>query len=541
MVAPLPRAYRTALHLWTCAGRLAELSRFFRWLDARGVTSLGQMDTECCEAYLWHRRYVLDLVNYRELFTADQPAANLIPWGGATPSAVAEMPNGRDENNTRPVEDGVLQPMLAAAPYLLTVFGPHAITLAEQLREADRLGARKSRDVRRAQGRKKARAQDPEPKITTLLAEHGETSDPLTLPPDHHVTERIAKGWTAPRSTAPALTLASAPSSKDGSRHCKTPTRFQTLASPRSCGSRQRSPSSGNGRPSQSRQSKNSPTSAARPWPGSPPSTRKSFGFASQGRQDVLEPRRTLSNLAVVALLIASGVRGVSGTSAVRGSACVPHLIPRTPLGSLPPAGGPIGPVSLSRPARKGSRIMRRYVLTGTPGAGKTSILRCLDELGYGVVEEAATAAIARAQALGEDQPWTRPSFIDEIVALQRQRQLDATGSIQVFDRSPVCTHALTTYLGWPVSPALAAELERITSKEVYERQVFFVRNLGFCEPTAARRISFQESLAFEKIHEESYRTFGYELIDVPASDLAYRVATVSSMIADALPQAPAR
>jgi hypothetical protein len=38
VVAPLPRAYRTALHLWTCAGRLAELSRFLRWLDARGVT-----------------------------------------------------------------------------------------------------------------------------------------------------------------------------------------------------------------------------------------------------------------------------------------------------------------------------------------------------------------------------------------------------------------------------------------------------------------------------------------------------------------------
>ncbi|MFD6875639.1 MULTISPECIES: AAA family ATPase [unclassified Streptomyces] len=91
---------------------------------------------------------------------------------------------------------------------------------------------------------------------------------------------------------------------------------------------------------------------------------------------------------------------------------------------------------------------MRRYVLTGTPGAGKTSILRCLDKLGHGIVEEAATAVIAQAQALGEDQPWTRASFIDEIVALQRQRQLKATGSVQVFDRPPVCTHALATWGG---------------------------------------------------------------------------------------------
>ncbi|MEJ8659456.1 AAA family ATPase [Streptomyces sp. MS1.AVA.4] len=74
--------------------------------------------------------------------------------------------------------------------------------------------------------------------------------------------------------------------------------------------------------------------------------------------------------------------------------------------------------------------------------------------------------------------------------------------------------------------------MDRPPSERIYERQVFFVRNLGFCEPTAARRISFEESLVFERIHEQSYRAFGYELIDIPADDLARRVAAVSSVIA---------
>jgi predicted ATPase len=120
-----------------------------------------------------------------------------------------------------------------------------------------------------------------------------------------------------------------------------------------------------------------------------------------------------------------------------------------------------------------------------------------------------------------------------DVVALQRERQLtsSAQGAVQVFDRSPVCTHALATYLGLPVSAALASELERIAAERIYETRVFFVRNLGFCEPTAARRISFQDSLEFEKVHELSYRAYGFELIDIPADELADRVDAVEGGI----------
>ena len=44
---------------------------------------------------------------------------------------------------------------------------------------------------------------------------------------------------------------------------------------------------------------------------------------------------------------------------------------------------------------------MRRYILTGAPGSGKTSILRALGARGYSVVSEAATDVIADEQAHG--------------------------------------------------------------------------------------------------------------------------------------------
>lgn len=63
---------------------------------------------------------------------------------------------------------------------------------------------------------------------------------------------------------------------------------------------------------------------------------------------------------------------------------------------------------------------MRRYILTGTPGAGKTAMLRLLESLGYPVVEEAATAVIALRHAQGEPELSAPESFVDDIVRLQR-------------------------------------------------------------------------------------------------------------------------
>jgi predicted ATPase len=184
-----------------------------------------------------------------------------------------------------------------------------------------------------------------------------------------------------------------------------------------------------------------------------------------------------------------------------------------------------------------------RYVLTGAPGAGKTAILRLLERAGHRVIEEAATDVIALEQALGRPEPWTRAGFTDMIAALQRQREIQAGGDGAAasdgaifFDRSPVCTLALSRYSGSPVSALLAAEVERVVRNRVYAA-VFFVRNQGFVEPTAARRISFVDSLVFEKVHEQVYRELGFELIDVPAGPLAWRSELVCA--AAGLPAPP--
>jgi predicted ATPase len=185
---------------------------------------------------------------------------------------------------------------------------------------------------------------------------------------------------------------------------------------------------------------------------------------------------------------------------------------------------------------------MRRFIISGAPGAGKTAILRQLERDGFGVVEEAATDVIAAAQAQGIVQPWTDALFVDAIVALQRERQLEAASStdeIQFHDRSAVCTAALAEYLGYARSPKLINELERISKEAIFERRVFFVRTLGFITRTEARQISFDESLRFERIHEDTYRDFGFDLISVAAGPLLERVAAIKAAVVQRGANAP--
>jgi predicted ATPase len=45
--------------------------------------------------------------------------------------------------------------------------------------------------------------------------------------------------------------------------------------------------------------------------------------------------------------------------------------------------------------------------------------------------------------------------------------------------------------------------LERVAAQQIYQPEAFFVGGLGFIEPSAARRISFEDAIRFERVPEQ--------------------------------------
>lgn len=181
--------------------------------------------------------------------------------------------------------------------------------------------------------------------------------------------------------------------------------------------------------------------------------------------------------------------------------------------------------------------MARHFIVTGAPGAGKTTLIRYLERQGQAVVAEAATDVIAQQQACGVAEPWHEAAFITGIARLQLRRQVDAQqqpAACCFHDRSLFCTYALAEHLGHPVPPLLEQGIAEAQAQGVFERRVLLVRLLGFITPTAARRIGLEEATAFERVHTAVYRRFGFEIVPIEPGTAAERAAAATAITGSA-------
>ncbi len=177
---------------------------------------------------------------------------------------------------------------------------------------------------------------------------------------------------------------------------------------------------------------------------------------------------------------------------------------------------------------------IKKYVLTGAPGAGKTSILIELEILNESVIRESASDYIIWRQSKGELEPWLNvENFQNGIINLQLQREKyikNVNNGRIFFDRSLI--DSLAYYQKNEVTPPeyYMEELNKIIENKQYYK-VFLIENFGECEKTNIRNEQFDEALELEKLQEKNYKNFGFNVIRIKPGSVSERVSDILSYI----------
>jgi len=168
-----------------------------------------------------------------------------------------------------------------------------------------------------------------------------------------------------------------------------------------------------------------------------------------------------------------------------------------------------------------------RYIISGGPGSGKTTLINELKQSGYTCSPEVSRRVIMEEVAEASDcLPWKDiVCFSDKVLAgMQDALELSVSSPLTFFDRGIPDIIAYLRIAGLPVHDKFIEAMK----KNPYQPRVFILppwNAIYINDPE--RWQSFAEATTIYHGIRESYSSFGFELIEVPEGALAGRMAFV--------------
>jgi predicted ATPase len=174
---------------------------------------------------------------------------------------------------------------------------------------------------------------------------------------------------------------------------------------------------------------------------------------------------------------------------------------------------------------------MRRIVITGGPGTGKTTLLAALRARGYRAVDESARTIIQERLAGGLSPRPPALEFARHILHRDIAKYEQPTGADLVFfDRSIVEALCMVDQ----AARLEAHELRDLLSRYPYDRRVFVLPPWEAIYTTDSERDqTFAEALRVHETLTEWYRRCEYEIIEVPPGAVVERCDHVLRALAN--------
>ncbi|MCF3936483.1 AAA family ATPase [Acuticoccus sp. M5D2P5] len=173
---------------------------------------------------------------------------------------------------------------------------------------------------------------------------------------------------------------------------------------------------------------------------------------------------------------------------------------------------------------------MRRIVISGASGGGKSTLLAELSRRGYGVMEEPGRAVVREETARGgTGLPTVDLPRFAELAGLRALALHKAAGEgVTFFDRSVVDAVAVFLRLGLPLPEGLTGALDRVR----YDPLVFMTPPWKAIYRTDAERLHGFEAARAEYEHLLAlYPEAGYAVRLLPMVDVAARADFIEAAI----------
>lgn len=175
---------------------------------------------------------------------------------------------------------------------------------------------------------------------------------------------------------------------------------------------------------------------------------------------------------------------------------------------------------------------MKRILLIGSPGSGKTTILSELEKRGYTCFQEVSREIILEAQKKGIDQLFlSNPDEFNQKLLNGRISQFEACkqheGHHVFIDRGLPDIIAYNDYIQVATEPNVikaAAEL-------VYDFVFLFPAWKKIFKNDNERYESFEEALKIEESLKKTYINHGYEICEVPLGDVNERANYILNVV----------
>ncbi|MFH0977937.1 MAG: ATP-binding protein [Candidatus Woesearchaeota archaeon] len=167
-----------------------------------------------------------------------------------------------------------------------------------------------------------------------------------------------------------------------------------------------------------------------------------------------------------------------------------------------------------------------KYIITGGPCTGKTTIINELKKLKFSTVPELARKVITKEQKKGKKGilPWTDLKSFELILIQEQVRHESKTKKMPVFLDRGLPDIIAYSKLG---KVNLPKEIFRHIKEAKYTK-VFFLEQLTFFENDAQRfEASKKEADKVHKTIHQTYKRLGYEIVRIPPVSVQERVKII--------------